>query len=89
MSTRFIEDGTYLRVQNVTLGYSLPSDIISKIKLTRLRVYASAQNLFTFTKYKGYDPEVGSYNQDALLSGIDNGRYPVPRQIAFGFNVEF
>jgi len=89
VSTRFIEDGTYLRVQNVTLGYSLPSDIISKIKLTRLRVYASAQNLYTFTKYKGYDPEVGSYNQDALLSGIDNGRYPVPRQISFGFNVEF
>lgn len=89
VSTRFIEDGTYLRVQNVTLGYSLPLDLISKIKLTRLRVYGSAQNLFTFTKYKGYDPEVGSYNQDALLSGIDNGRYPVPRQIAFGFNVEF
>lgn len=89
VSTRFIEDGTYLRVQNVTIGYSLPSEIISKIKLSRLRFYASGQNLFTFTNYKGYDPEVGSYNQDALLSGIDNGRYPVPRQITFGFNVEF
>ncbi|MEN2400497.1 TonB-dependent receptor [Flavobacterium sp. MC2016-06] len=89
VSTRFIEDGSYLRIQNVTLGYSLPSDIISKIKLTRLRIYASGQNLFTFTKYTGYDPEVGSFNQDALLSGVDNGRYPVPRQISFGFNVEF
>lgn len=89
VSSRFIEDGSYLRIQNVTLGYSLPSDIISKIKLSRLRFYASAQNLYTFTKYKGYDPEVGSYNQDALLSGIDNGRYPTPRQITFGFNVEF
>ncbi len=89
VSSRFIEDGSYLRIQNVTLGYSLPSDIISKIKLTRLRIYASGQNLYTFTKYKGYDPEVGSYNQDALLSGVDNGRYPVPRQISFGFNVEF
>lgn len=89
VSTRFIEDGSYLRIQNVTLGYSLPSDIISKIKVSRLRFYASAQNLFTLTKYTGYDPEVGSYNQDALLSGIDNGRYPTPRQISFGFNVEF
>jgi TonB-linked SusC/RagA family outer membrane protein len=89
VSTRTIEDGSYLRIQNVTLGYSLPSDIISKIKLSRLRFYASAQNLFTFTDYTGYDPEVGSFNQDALLSGVDNGRYPTPRQISFGFNVEF
>ena len=89
VSTRFIEDGSYLRIQNVTLGYSLPSDMISQLKLSRLRIYASGQNLFTFTKYTGYDPEVGSYNQDALLSGVDNGRYPVPRQITFGFNVEF
>lgn len=89
VSSRMVENGSYLRIQNVTLGYSLPSDIISKIKLTRLRVYASGQNLFTFTKYTGYDPEVGAYNQDALMSGIDNGRYPVPRLISFGFNVEF
>ncbi|WP_029272754.1 TonB-dependent receptor [Flavobacterium sp. KJJ] len=89
ISTRNIEDGSYLRIQNVTLGYSLPSDMISKLKLSRLRLYASGQNLFTFTKYTGYDPEVGSFNQDALLSGVDNGRYPTPRQITFGFNVEF
>ncbi|MBZ4033258.1 TonB-dependent receptor [Flavobacterium sp. 17A] len=89
VSSRMVENGSYLRIQNVTLGYSLPSDIISKIKLSRLRVYASGQNLFTFTKYTGYDPEVGAYNQDALMSGIDNGRYPVPRLISFGFNVEF
>ena len=89
VSSRIIEDGSYLRIQNVTLGYSLPSDMISKLSLSRLRIYASGQNLYTFTKYKGYDPEVGAYNQDALLSGVDNGRYPVPRQITFGFNVEF
>ena len=89
ISTRNIENGSYLRIQNVTLGYSLPSEMISKLSLTRLRFYASGQNLFTFTKYKGYDPEVGNFNQDALLSGVDNGRYPVPRQITFGFNVEF
>ncbi|MEP7093322.1 MAG: SusC/RagA family protein, partial [Flavobacterium sp.] len=89
VSSRFIEDGSYLRIQNVTIGYSLPSDLISKIKLSRLRLYATVQNLYTFTKYTGYDPEVGSYNQDALLSGVDNGRYPTPRQISLGLNVEF
>jgi len=89
VSSRFVEDGSYLRIQNVTLGYSLPSDLISQLKLTRLRLYVTGQNLFTFTKYSGYDPEVGSFNQDALLTGIDNGRYPTPRQVSFGFNVEF
>jgi hypothetical protein len=89
VSSRFIEDGSYLRIQNVTLGYNLPSDMISKLKLSRLRLYATGQNLFTFTKYKGYDPEVGSFNQDALLTGVDNGRYPSPRLVSFGFNVEF
>jgi len=89
VSDRFVEDGSYLRVQNVTLGYSLPDDVISQFKLSRLRVYASGQNLFTFTDYRGYDPEVGSFNQDALLNGIDNGRYPSPRTITLGLNVEF
>jgi TonB-linked SusC/RagA family outer membrane protein len=89
ISTRFVEDGSYLRIQNVTLGYSVPSDILSKMKLSRLRIYATGQNLFTFTKYSGYDPEVGSFNQDALLSGVDSGRYPSPRLISFGCNIEF
>ncbi len=89
VSTRFVENGSYLRLQNVTLGYSLPVDIISKIKLSKLRIYASAQNLFTITDYSGYDPEVGSFNQDALITGVDNGRYPTPRLISIGCNVEF
>ncbi|TRW25176.1 TonB-dependent receptor [Flavobacterium zepuense] len=89
ISTRYIEDGSYMRIQNLTLGYNLPSDLISKIKLTRLRLYGSVQNLATFTKYKGYDPEIGSYNQNQLLTGIDNGRYPSPRTISVGVNVEF
>ncbi|MFV8366841.1 TonB-dependent receptor [uncultured Flavobacterium sp.] len=88
-SDRFVEDGSYLRVQNITVGYTLPTDIISQAKLTRLKLYASVQNLYTFTKYTGYDPEVGSFNQDALLSGVDNGRYPTPRVISVGVNVEF
>jgi len=89
LSGRYIEDGSYLRIQNVAIGYSLPVEWISKLKITKLRIYGTIQNLYTFTKYKGYDPEVGSYNQDALLSGIDNGRYPTPRTMTMGFNIEF
>jgi TonB-dependent starch-binding outer membrane protein SusC len=89
ISDRYVEDGSYLRIQNVTLAYSLPSDILNKTKLSKIRVYTAIQNLYTFTKYSGYDPEVGSLNQDALLTGIDNGRYPSPMTFTLGLNVEF
>jgi len=89
VSTRYVEDGSYLRIQNLTLGYSLPFDVINKVKLTRVRLYGSVQNLHTFTKYSGYDPEIGSFNQNVLLTGIDNGRYPSPRTFSVGINVEF
>ncbi len=89
ISDRYVEDGSYLRIQNITLGYSLPQDVISKYKISRLRLYGSAQNLYTFTDYSGYDPEIGSFNQNVLLSGIDNGRYPVARTFLVGLNVEF
>jgi TonB-linked SusC/RagA family outer membrane protein len=89
ISDRYVEDGSFLRLQNITFAYSLPSDIISKVSLSKLRFYGSLQNLYTFTKYTGYDPEVGSYNQDPLLAGIDSGRYPTNRTITFGMNVEF
>ncbi|MDI1255602.1 MAG: TonB-dependent receptor [Flavobacterium sp.] len=89
ISDRFVEDGSYIRIQNVTLGYTLPSNLLSKIKMTRLRVYGTVQNLYTFTNYSGYDPEIGSFNQSPLLSGIDNGRYPSPRTWSLGINVEF
>jgi hypothetical protein len=89
ISDRYVEDGSYIRIQNVTIGYSLPSDVISKFKVTRLRLYGTAQNLLTFTDYSGYDPEIGSFNQNVLLSGIDNGRYPVARTFTIGLNVEF
>ncbi len=89
ISSRYLEDGSYLRIQNLTFGYSLPQDLMAKLKMSRLRVYGSAQNLYTFTKYSGYDPEIGSFNQNPLLSGIDNGRYPSPRTFSIGVNVEF
>ncbi|MDN3580722.1 SusC/RagA family TonB-linked outer membrane protein [Mucilaginibacter flavus] len=88
-SDRFIESGSFLRVQNVTLGYNLPASLVSKIKLSRLRVYASGQNLYVFTPYKGLDPEIGSNNQNVFLTGVDLGRYPQARTITFGVNAEF
>jgi TonB-dependent starch-binding outer membrane protein SusC len=89
ISSRYVEDGSYIRIQNVTFGYSFSRDIIERIHMSRLRLYATAQNLFTFTKYTGYDPEIGSFNQNVLLSGIDNGRYPISRTFSLGLNVEF
>ncbi len=89
MSDRFIEDGSYLRIQNVSLGYTLPSTITRKARIERLRVYVNAQNLYTFTNYSGYDPEIGAFNQNARMQNIDMGRYPTPRMFIFGIDVDF
>ncbi|HEY4286687.1 MAG TPA: TonB-dependent receptor [Puia sp.] len=89
MSNRFIESGSYLRIQNVSLGYSLPKKWIGALKMTRLRAYVSGQNLYVFTPYKGLDPEIGALNQNVFLSNVDVGRFPVPRTITFGINAEF
>ncbi len=89
ISDRFIEDGSYIRIQNVSIGYTLPTSLLHNFKVTRFRVYATVQNLKTFTNYSGFDPEIGSFNQKALLMNIDNGRYPQPRTYTFGLNVEF
>jgi TonB-linked SusC/RagA family outer membrane protein len=89
ISDRFVEDGSYLRIRNLVLGYSVPAKITTKLKMESLRVYVNIQNLYTFSSYKGYDPEVGSINQYMLLTGIDNGRYPSQRIYTFGLNVGF
>ncbi len=80
-STRFIEDGSYLRLKNLQIGYTLPQHITQKFRCNRLRFYATASNLFTITKYKGYDPEVGG--------GVDYGNYPQSRTFTFGLNANF
>ena len=80
-SSRFIEDGTYLRLKNLQIGYTLPKNITKKFYCERLRFYATASNLFTITKYKGYDPEVGQ--------GVDYGNYPQSRTFTFGLNANF
>jgi TonB-linked SusC/RagA family outer membrane protein len=90
ISDRFVEDASYLRIQNVSLGCNLPKDFFGeKSFINRLRIYGSVQNLYTFTNYSGFDPEVGSYNQSAILTGVDFARYPVPRTITVGLNVQF
>ncbi len=93
-SSVYIEDGSYLRLRNLTLGYTLPASLINKISLTRMRLYISAQNLFTITKYTGLDPEIGlpsdnSGNKNPTASGVDLGTYPSSRFYTFGFNVTF
>ena len=88
-SDRFVEDGSYLRIQNVSFGYFFPKKWVTKIGISDLKLYANLQNLYTFTKYTGYDPEIGSLNQSALLTGIDNARYPSPRIYTFGLNLTF
>ncbi|HEY4060341.1 MAG TPA: TonB-dependent receptor [Puia sp.] len=89
MSDRFLEDASYLRIQNVKLGYTLPARISRVVKMSHLRAFISGQNLYVFTKYTGLDPEVGSMNQNPILQNIDYGRYPTPRSITFGLNADF
>ncbi len=86
VSDFYIQDGSFVRLRNITLGYSLPKSITDAIKLTRLRLYVSAENLYTFTRYTGYDPEIGGGVFD---NGIDRGIYPQPRTIMTGINVTF
>ncbi len=83
----YMEDGSYLRLQNVTFGYTLPQDLLEKWNLQRLRVFASANNLFTITGYEGLDPAVGGAADTNF--GIDVGNYPVTRGYTFGLNLSF
>lgn len=80
-SDRFIEDGSYLRLKNITLGYTLPQSITKRAGISGLRLYISAQNLFTLTKYSGFDPEVSG--------GVDNSNYPLTRTISLGLDIKF
>jgi len=87
----FIEDGSYLRLKNLTIGYTIPESIMSKVKIKSLRIYVQAVNLFTLTKYSGLDPEISSTLTDGVIddrsAGIDYGNYPTVRQFNFGLNL--
>jgi len=92
-STRFVEDGSYLRLKSVTLSYKV-LDNNAKVKVIRkLSVYVTGQNLLTFTKYTGFDPEVNAYGTNGgtsgVVLGIDYGTYPQAQTLIVGLNVEF
>jgi hypothetical protein len=89
ISDRFIESGSYLRIQNVSIGYNLPPRVINKAKMSSCRIYISGQNLYTFTKYSGYDPELGAFNTSVENMNIDYGHYPNPRSVTIGANIVF
>ena len=84
-----VEDGSYFRLNNLTLGYTLPKNIVGKAKISSLRVYATVNNLATFTNYSGYDPDVTARRSDPLTPGVDFAAYPKARTWVFGVNVNF
>lgn len=86
--SRFIEDGSFIRLKNVTLGYSLPSKLLSRIKVSKLRLYMSANNLYCLTRYSGYDPEV-SVKSSPLMPGLDYGAYPKNTAYTMGLEITF
>jgi len=83
----FVEDGSYLRIQNIQIGYSLPDSLLEKIHLERFRLYFAINNLYTFTKYSGYNPDVSNSNPTG--AGVDLGQYPLARTFTTGINVSF
>ena len=86
-SDYFVEDASFVRIQNIQLGYSLPSKVLDKLGMTKIRLYTAVNNLYTFTKYKGYDP--GASNGAPIGGGIDYGFYPIPRTYILGLNLNF
>lgn len=86
-SDLYVKDGSYLRLKNAQLGYTLPADLTRKVSVQKLRVFVSAENLLTFTKYDGFDPEVASGGYTTI--GVDKGIYPQARTISLGANISF
>jgi len=89
VSDRFVEDASYVRLKNVTLGYTLPSSLLQKIGLRSARIYATGQNLLTFTNYSGFDPEVSTFGETNTAAGTDFLTFPQSRTVLFGLNIGF
>ena len=88
VTSRYIEDGSFLRLKNMTLGYTIPDKLTRRFKVSKLRLYASAQNLFCLTSYSGYDPEVNT-STSPLMPGLDWGAYPKSNVYTFGLELQF
>lgn len=89
ISSRWVEDGSFLRVNNLTVGYTLPDAFVKKCSIQRARVYVSTQNLLTFSSYSGYNPETSFKEDNVTAPGTDYGMYPLYRTCTFGINVTF
>ncbi|SDZ82110.1 SusC/RagA family TonB-linked outer membrane protein [Pedobacter hartonius] len=87
ISDRFIENGSYLRLKSLSLGYTFPQSVLSRSPFKKIRIYVNAQNLATWTKYTGYDPEVSSNEQSAIGAGVDNGAYPNSKSLIAGIGI--
>ena len=88
-SSYYVEDGSYLKIGQVTLGYSLPKTLLSKISIASARVYFTVYNLATITGYSGYDPEVSAANNVVCTPGYDSSTYPHSRSFVLGMNLTF
>ena len=86
-SSYFVEDASFLRIQNIQLGFSLPKNVIEKLGMSKFRLYGSVNNVYTFSKYRGFDATANT--GDAITGGIDSGFYPAPRIFSIGLNVKF
>ena len=89
LSSRYLEDGSFFRLRNVTLSYDLPKNILSKVKIAGARIYVSADNLLTFTRFSGMDPEVNLEMTTWSVPGTYADNYPVPMSIVGGIDIKF
>ena len=87
ISDRFIEDASYLRLKNLTLGYTLPTTWLTPLHVKSLRLYVSAQNLLTWTRYTGFDPEASLNGQSLINKGVDSGVYPNSKTFLGGLSI--
>jgi hypothetical protein len=84
-----VEDGSFLRLNTLTLGYTLPNELVKRVGISNLRFYATAYNVFCITSYSGYDPEVSTMRRTNLTPGVDYSAYPKSRQFVVGLNLNF
>lgn len=91
LSDRYIEDGSYIRLKNIALGYNFPKHLLNNVHLESLRIYVNIQNVYTLTNYSGFDPEIGASTASSTgnVYGLDNGRYPSPQVYSFGLQISF
>lgn len=89
VTSQFVEDGSFLRIRNITLGYNLPASALKALKVANARLSFTIQNAYTFTKYEGYNPEVSFEGANPLVPGVDSGGYPLARTFMFGLNFGF